>query len=172
MEHSQIFQEIVNKEFTKGRYLSPFTHLEVEHILGPFQTSPLSLVPKPGKPGKYRLVQNLSFPLLASLVPSINSLVDPDLFPSHYSTFFVVALVLSSLPPGSQGAVRDVAEAYRTIPLHHSQWHALVVHLSDSEFAIDTSACFGFASSGGIYGNVGNAGTDIMRFNDIGPILR
>ena len=168
-EHKLIFNDIVNKEFSKGRYLGPFTQMEVERILGPFQTSPLSLVPKPGK---YRLVQNLSYPLSASPVPSINSLVDPDLFPSHYSTFAVVALVISSLPPGSQGAVRDVAEAYRTIPLHHSQWHALAIRLSDSEFAIDTSSCFGFAPSGGIYGNVGNAGTDIMRFNGIGPILR
>ena len=134
----------------------------------PVPTSPLSLIPKPGI---YWLVQNLSFPLSASPVPSINSLIDPDLFPSHYSTFAIVALILTSLPPGSQGAVQNVAKAYHTTPLCHSQWHALVVH-SDSDFAIDTSSCFGFAPSGGIYGNVGNAGTDIMCFIGIGPILR
>jgi hypothetical protein len=127
-------------------------------MLRPFQTAPLSLVPKPGKPGKFRLVQNLSFPLYPSSSPSINSLVDPDNFPSPYSTFSIVPLVLSSLPPGSQGAVHDVAEAYRTVPLHPSQWHALVVRLSESEFAVDTSTCFSFGPSGGIYGNVGSAG--------------
>ena len=65
-----------------------------------------------------------------------------------------------------------MAEAYRTIPLHPSQWHALVVRLSESKFAIDTSTCFGFGPSGGIYGNVGSAGADIMHATGIGPILR
>ena len=171
-EHGHIFEEIVNREFTKGRYHGPFSQMEIEAVLGPFQTAPLSLVPKPGKPGKFRLVQNLSFPHSNSPIPSINSLVDPDDFPSPYSTFSIVALVISTLPPGSQGAVHDVAEAYRTIPLHPSQWHALVVRLSESHFAIDTSTCFGFGPSGGIYGNLGSAGADIMRFSGIGPILR
>ena len=99
IEHSRIFKEIVDKEFTKGRYIGPLSHTEVENALGPFQTAPLSLVPKPGKPGKFRLVQNLSFPLYPYPSPSINSLVDPDNFPSPYSTFSIVVLILSSLPP-------------------------------------------------------------------------
>lgn len=172
IEHECTFKDIINKEFAKGRYLGPFTRSEIEANLGPFQTSPLSLVPKPGKPSKYHLIQNLSFPLNPSPTPSINSLVIPDNFPSFYSTFSIVALILSSLPPGSQGAVCDVAEAYRTIPLHPSQWHALVVRISESEFAIDSSTCFGFGPSGSLYSNVGNAGADIMRFVGIGPILR
>ena len=72
-EHNLIFKDIVNKEL--GRYLGPFTQSEVKCILGLFQTSPLSLI---SKPGKYWLVQNLSFPLSASPVPSINSLINPD----------------------------------------------------------------------------------------------
>jgi hypothetical protein len=172
IEHHNAFEDIVNKEFSKGRYLGPFSLAEVESTLGPIQTAPLSLVLKPGKPGKFHLVQNLSFPVSSMPVPSVNSLVDPDNFPSPYSTFPIVALVLSTLPPGSQAAVRDVAEAYRTIPLHPSQWHALIVRLSESNFAVDTSTCFGFGPSGGIYGNVGSAGADIMRAAGIGPILR
>ena len=117
-------------------------------------------------------MQNLSFPLNPLPSPSINSLVDPNNFPTPYSTFPIVALVLSSLPPGSQGAVRDVAEAYRTIPLHPSQWHTLVVCLSESEFVVDSATCFGFGPSGGLYGKIGNVGTDIMRTSGIGPILR
>jgi len=48
---------------------------------------------------------------------------------------------MSTLPPGSQGAVRDVAEAYRTIPLHPSQQHVLVIRLSDSDFTVNASTC-------------------------------
>lgn len=162
----------MQKEFAKARYLGPYSQAEIESTLGPFQTAPMSIVPKPGKPGKFRLIQNLSFPHSNLPVPSINSLTNPNNFPSPYSTFEIVSLVLSSLPPGSQGAIRDVAEAYCTVPLHPSQWHALVVRLSESHFAVDTSLCFGFGPSGGIYGSIGSAGTDIMRHAGIGPILR
>jgi len=55
--------------------------------------------------------------------------------------------------------------------LYILQWPTLVVHLSDSQFAIDTSLCFGFAPSAGIYGNVGGAGVDIMHLTGLGPIL-
>jgi hypothetical protein len=114
-----------------------------------------SLVPKPGKPGKFRLVQNLTFPHkpIPPHISSVNSRINPDLFPTHYSTFHITSLLISHLPPGSEAAVRDVAEAYRTVPSHPSQWPSLVVQLSDNEFAVDTSLCFGFVPSGGLYGN-------------------
>ena len=171
--NQNIFDEIINKEFAKGRYIGPYSKAEIEDAIGHFQTSPLSLVPKPGKPGKFRLVQNLSFPHRPNLsTPSINSFVHPDRYPSSYSTFPIVCLLISTLPQGAQGAVRDVAKAYRTVPLHPSQWHALVVRLQDDSFAVDTAFCFGFTASGGIYGSIGGAGTDIMRAHGIGPILR
>lgn len=174
LEHASVFEEIVNKEMSKGRYIGPFGRTEIENLLGPFQTAPLSLVPKPGKPGKFRLVQNLSFPhsSVSPLVSAVNDRVDPNLFPTHYSTFLITSLLISRLPPGSEAAVRDVAEAYRTVPSHPSQWPSLVVRLAENQFAIDSSFCFGFAPSGGIYGMIGAAGTDILRFNGIGPIAR
>ena len=172
--HPSIFKEIVDKEFAKGRYIGPFDLETISGLLGPIQTAPLSLVPKPGKPGKFRLVQNLSFPHNSPSdgTSSVNSRVDPDQFPTHYSTFHIMSLLVSRLPPGSEAAVRDVAEAYRTIPSHPSQWPSLAIRLSNDEFAIDTSLCFGFAPSGGIYGKLGEAGADIMRHIGIGPIAR
>ena len=118
------------------------------------------------------MIQDLSHPRGSSAVQSINARVSPDEFTAAYSTFPIVSLLMSSLPPGSQGAVQDVAEVYRTIPVHLSQWHGLVVCLSDSHFAIDTALCFGFGPSAGIYGNVVSAGADIMHFIGIGPILQ
>ena len=43
------FNNIVNSEFHKGRYWGPHSKEELETILGPFQTSPLSLIPKLGR---------------------------------------------------------------------------------------------------------------------------
>ena len=54
------YEEIVDKEFQKGRSIGPFLRADLESILGPFQSSPLSLVPKPGKPGKFCAVHDFS----------------------------------------------------------------------------------------------------------------
>ncbi|KAF8154139.1 hypothetical protein B0H34DRAFT_720614 [Crassisporium funariophilum] len=35
-------------------------------------------------------------------------------------------------------AVRDVSEAFRTVPLHYSQWPAAVVCVDDDAFCVDT----------------------------------
>ncbi|OBZ66761.1 hypothetical protein A0H81_13225 [Grifola frondosa] len=77
------------------------------------------------------------------------------------------------LPPGSQAAVRDVAEAYRNIPLDSSQWPGTVVRISeDDKFVIDTNASFGAKPNCGIYGNTDDAACDIMRSEGIGPLTK
>jgi hypothetical protein len=172
-QHVDAFWDIVRIEFTKGRYLGPFSQAELERAIGPFQTSPLSLVPKPGKPGKFRLIQNLSFPHSPSRgISSINSAIDSDLYPCTYGTFRATCILILSLPPGSQGATRDVAEAYRTIPLHSSQWPGMVVRLPGDRFALNSSNSFGCSSAGGVYGSVADAGCDLLRHAGIGPMVR
>ena len=54
--------DIVHKKFAKQRYIGLLTVSETQHIVGPFQSFPLSLIPKPGHPGKYRMIQDLSHP--------------------------------------------------------------------------------------------------------------
>jgi hypothetical protein len=171
--HPTEFAAIVADEFLKGRYIGPASRLEIEALLGPFQSSPFSIIPKPGKPGKFRIIQNYSFPHKPTPQfpnPSINSTIDSTDFPTTWGTFTTVSLLLHRLPPGSQIATRDVAEAYRTVPLHHSQWPATVVRIGDDSYGIDTATCFGIRPSAGVYGDVRNAGTDILRSHGIGPI--
>ena len=167
------FNESVCKEIAKGRYLGPFSLCEIERALGPIQTSPLSIIPKPGRPGKFRLIQNFSFPLATSSIfpnPSINSSIKAEDFPTTWGKFSVVYLLISRLPPGSEAATRDVAEAYRTIPLHQSQWPAAVVRISESQGCIDTFTAFGATPSAGAYGHMADAGCELMRVQGIGPI--
>jgi len=47
-KYSSEFNKIVQTEFQKGHYIGPVTQEEVEFLLGAFQTSPLSIIPKPG----------------------------------------------------------------------------------------------------------------------------
>jgi hypothetical protein len=169
------YEEIVEKEFQKGRYIGPFSRKELEAIIGPFQSSPLSLVPKPGKPGKYRAVHDFSHPRQSSTNPisSINSTISSHNFPCTWGTFSTICLIIFRLPPGSQASIRDVAEAYRTIPVHHDQWPGLVVRLrEDDSFAANICNNFGLASAGGVHGLLADAGADLFRANGMGPISK
>ena len=88
-------------------------------------------------------------------------------------TFATICLLISRLPPGSQAAVCDVKEAYRTIPIRPDQWPGLVVRLHrDDKFAIDTCDYFGLASGGGVYGLIGDASAQIMCFHGIAPLSK
>ena len=171
--YSHKFDEIAHKEITKGRYFSPLPFADIENILGPFQTSPLSLIPKLGYLDKFRLIQNFSFPpfpLAQFSNTSINQGITLDLIPCTWGKFSTVYLLISQLPPGSQVATRDVAEAYRTIPLHPSQWPVAVIHTSDLHACIDTCAAFGASPSCGVYGQMADVGAEILRANGIGPL--
>jgi len=171
--YPEIYQEIVDKEFRRGRYIGPCSQAQIEDLIGPFQSSPLSLIPK-SKPGKFRAVHNFSHPASPSPVfTSINYTIDPDNYPCTWGTFSTVCFTIWNLPPGSQASIRDVAEAYRTIPILPSQWPGLVVKLRDHDsFAINTCNNFGLTSGGGIYGELGDATADVFRANGIGPISK
>jgi hypothetical protein len=85
-----------------------------------------------------------------------------------------MSTLIRSLPRGSQAAVRDIAEAYRIIPLHESQWPGVVVRISNhpEKFALNTCNSFGCATAGGLFGLFGDALADILRAKGIGPILK
>ena len=171
--YSEQFNAILDNELSKGRFLGPFPLNDIEAALGPFQTSPLSLIPKPGRPGKLRLIQNFSFPQSPTAQfpnPSINSHISADNFPTTWGKFSVIYLLISRLPPGSEVATRDVAEAYRTVPLHRSQWPAAVVRTSHSHGCIDTCVAFGSTPSAGVYGHVSDSGCEILRAHGMGPL--
>jgi hypothetical protein len=48
LAHMGVFTEMVNLELKKGRYFGPLSREQVEAELGPFQTSPISVIPKLG----------------------------------------------------------------------------------------------------------------------------
>ena len=171
--HQSHFQSIVSKEQALGCYVSPFSRTTLQSLIGPFQSSPLSIIPKPHKPNAFRLIQNFSFPRVPkSNIVSINHTIDSDNFPCTWGTFTAFSLLIWSLPEGSEGAVRDVVEAYRTIPLHPSQWPGTVVQVDDDAFMADTALAFGLTPSGGAFGYLMDAARNIYRFYGIGPAVK
>jgi hypothetical protein len=166
---------IATKELKLGRWIGPMRQGDIERALGgPFQTSPCSTIPKPRKPEEERLIQNFSYPRLPSrLQPaSINAGIDISNFPCTWGTAEICASLITSLPAEAQIAIRDVESAYRTVPLAPSEWPATVVRLTEDLYAIDTCAAFGHTASGGLFGLVADAASDIMRHQGIGPIIK
>jgi hypothetical protein len=114
------FIAAVTKELEKERYIGPMPIQEIIELLGPIQSSPCSVIPKPRNPAKKRLIQNFSHPRSPrtdSGISSINSAIEISDFPSTWGTPWVMGLMVCSLPPDSEIAIRDVESAYRTIPL-------------------------------------------------------
>ena len=135
------FNTIICKELDNGRYLGPFPLYLIEQMLGPFQSSPLSIIPKQGCPGKFHVIQNFSFPINPSPIfpnPSINQHIEAEDFPTTWGKFSVIYDLIARLPPGSEAATRDVAEVYRTILLHPSQWPAGVIKISNTHGCISS----------------------------------
>jgi hypothetical protein len=167
------FNKTRSNETNKNRYLGPFTLPILVNLIGPFQSSPISIIPKPGRLGTFRLIQKFSCPLTPSLdlpSPSINSFISTEKFPTMWGTFKIVALLIARLPPGSEAVTRDVAEAYRTIPLHPSQWPAAVIRAPDDLYYINKCLSFGAAPSAGAYGHVTDAAAEIFRSEGIRPL--
>ncbi|CAD6898197.1 unnamed protein product [Tilletia controversa] len=78
-------EEKIGKEVAAGRYVGPLTRDECTPLVGgPFQSSPIALVPKAGADG-WRFIQDCSFPQNDPKQPSINARIDADDWPCVYS---------------------------------------------------------------------------------------
>lgn len=126
-QHLDTFQSILQAEISTNHLFSLFTKWETNLLIGPFQSSPLTLVSK-HEAEQFRLIQNLSYPLYATnSITSINSHILSADYPIYYGIFLTIAIIICHLPPGSQASTRDVKDAYCTVPLHLSQWPGTVL---------------------------------------------
>ncbi|KAE8228336.1 hypothetical protein CF326_g6736 [Tilletia indica] len=162
-------QDIIDKELANHRYLGPYSSRDaVEALIGPFQTAPLGLRPKPN--GKFRLIQDFSHPKVPQQnhPPSVNSTLNIDHWPTTWYTFQNTCSTICSLPRTAQAFVRDVTSAFRQIPLHESQWPGTVVEW-EGQFYIDLFLAFGLGPACGAFGLFADAFADICRALGIGP---
>jgi hypothetical protein len=62
LENDPQFISISNSEFAKHCWIGPFLNKDIKSTIGPFQSSPCSLVPKPRKPEKKATHSEFQFP--------------------------------------------------------------------------------------------------------------
>ncbi|KAL9936400.1 hypothetical protein V8E36_004468 [Tilletia maclaganii] len=122
-ENLEGLREVAEKEVKKGRWVGPFSQQEVEAQLGPFQSSPLGLIPKAS--GALRLVQDFSWPTSGPF-SSINAYLESDEFITTWDGAREAVSAILDLPASIRGGTGDAEEAYRPCMALPSQLPGLV----------------------------------------------
>ena len=101
--------------------------------------SPIGFIPKKNRPGKFRLIVNLSFPSGHSINDAIS--------PAHSSFRYVtVRQVTELIPQGSSLAKIDLKAAFRRVPVHPADQHYLGISWRDRTLC-DRALPFGLRSA-------------------------
>ena len=114
--------------------------------------SPFGVIPKSGKPGKWRLINDLSSPEGSS----INDGIEPPLCSIKYASLDTAASLVRAAGPGALLAKLDLRHAYRVVPVHPAD--RLLLGMSwDGQVFIDTALPFGLRSAPKIFSAVADA---------------
>ena len=125
--------------------------------------SPIGFILKKNKPGKYRLIVNISAPEGASVNDGISSVVSSF----HYVTVREVARMI---PQGAFLAKIDLKAAYRKVPVHPEDQYLLGISRKDQIFC-DKVFPFGLRSAPTIFNAVADALAWAMLCVGICPLL-
>jgi hypothetical protein len=156
LEH--VVDDQIGTWLAENKIAGPFRIADVLATLGPAQSSPNKLVEKstlPGRPIRWRVVEDDSFPHKTPKpheLPSLNSDLDPDLFPAHYNSFeeiedhFRAAAAVKT----SRELDLDKKAAFEVIPIHPSVRHRLIIMHRDEAY-IRKNAPFGLRTTPGAF---------------------
>ena len=124
------------------------------HIACPqdIHLSPIGAIPKKHKPGKWRLIMDLSSPVGSSVNDGISSQWSSI---SYVSIDFLLSLVLEA-GKGSTLVKADIKEAYRMLPIHPEDQGLLGIKW-EGEFYTDKALPFGLRSAPKIFTAVADA---------------
>ncbi len=116
------------------------------------QCSPFGVIPKKGKPGRWRLIVNLSAPEGAS----VNDGIDKELASVAYTSVDEVVRRVVKLGRGAELAKADIKAAYRNVPVHpKDRW--LLGMRWEGETYVDGTLPFGLRSAPLIFTALGDA---------------
>ena len=149
-EQPQVVQAYLEKEVACGRVREVGTVVESKAMK--VQCSPFGVIPKKGKPGRWRLILDLSSPD----GHSVNDGIPRELCGlSYMSVDDVIAEVLRS-GRGSLLAKIDVQQAYRNVPVHPADRHLLGMQWQ-GRFYVDGALPFGLRSAPLLFTALGDA---------------
>lgn len=128
--------------------------------------SPFGVIPKRAKPGKWRLIVDLSSPRKAS----VNDGIDKDMCSLSYVTIDHIVDELLLIGPGALMAKVDIKQAYRIIPVHPDDRHLLAVQW-EGQTMVDKVLPFGLRSAPIIFTAVADALQWVMSKKGVCPVF-
>ena len=164
MDHPQVVTSYITDELHDNRLLlvgSP----TMAKKLG-VHCSPFGVIPKKNKPGKWRLILDLSSPEHHS----VNDGIDKDLCSLSYTSVDEVVASVVSFGRGTMLAKMDIKQAYRNIPVHPNDRMYLGMQWDGSVY-IDAVLPFGLRSAPLIFSAVADALLWIMQKKGAGVVF-
>ena len=147
-QNLSIISEYLHREVSLGR----MQRLPLEAIYKGVHLSPIGAIPKKHRPGKWRLIVDLSSPSNAS----INDGISPGWSSLKYTTVDHLSTLILQEGKGAFLVKADIKEAYRMIPVHPHDQPLLGVEW-DGEVFIDLALPFGLRSAPKIFSAVADA---------------
>ena len=129
--------EKLNKESKLGRVAGPFSVCPLPDLI----VSPVGLVPK-AQPGKFRLIQHLSFPP----GESINDGIDREACRVTYARFDDAVGLVCQVGKGALMAKADIESAFRLLPIHPSDFQLLGIKV-EGQYYVDKALPMGASCS-------------------------
>ena len=155
-EHAEVVSSYLAEELKAGRIALVGTHQEAKDL--GIHCSPFGVIPKKSKPGKFRLILNLSAPE----GHSVNDGISKDLASLSYVTIDEVADTVQKLGRGTLMAKMDIKQAYRNVPVHPDD-RSLLGMLWKGQVYIDAALPFGLRSAPLIFTAIADAVQWIMQ---------
>ncbi len=155
-EHESVVEKYLAGEVEGGRVALAGT-LQLAEALG-IHCSPFGVIPKKNRPGKFRLILNLSAPEGASVNDGINK----ELASLSYITLDKVAVSAARLGHGTLLAKMDIKQAYRQVTVHPNDRPLLGMQWKDQVY-IDTTLPFGSRSAPLLFTALADAAQWVMK---------
>ena len=161
--HEDVVQNYLEREVSLGRM-----HCVREAAKGQLQVqiSPLGMIPKKNKPGKWRLIVDLSSPKGQSVNDGINS----ECCSLEYTTVDMLAELVLQVGQGALLVKADIKEAYRNIPVHPEDQQLLGIRWNGWVY-IDRVLPFGLRSAPKIFSAVADAAQWMLVQRGISDVL-
>ncbi len=148
-EHPQVVSDYLEQELALN-HMVPMPPVDFPCIH--CHISPFGVIPKKSKPGKWRLIVDLSSPSNAS----VNDGIDKDMCSISYITTDAIVDQVLSNGQGSLMAKVDIKQAYRMIPVHPDDRLLLAVQWQ-GDVIVDKVLPFGLRSAPLIFTAVADA---------------
>ena len=146
-KNTEVISEYLHREVSLGRMQ--------KHTLplgGKIHVSPIGAIPKRNKPGKWRLIVDLSSPAGAS----VNDGISPDLSSVSYVSVDYLSSLVMSVGKGAFLVKADIKEAYRMLPIHPHDQPLLGMQWEGITYT-DLALPFGLRSAPKIFSAVADA---------------